>query len=154
CSSSPCFTFLTLAALALLPLAGLLLLRRLELLLFRTASGMRLERFALAAKLLAAARCAVLRGRQQLAAQRAGARSSFYQTDVADVTELGHGTAACAHESVAALVIVEIFRAKGSDRDQSVRTRLAQLDEQAGARDAGDAALKARADAIGQMMGD
>ncbi len=55
---------------------------------------------------------------------------------------------------MAALVIVEIFRAKGSDRDQPVGAGLAQLDEQAGAGDAGDAALETRADAVGEVMRD
>lgn len=66
----------------------------------------------------------------------------LYQTDVDDVTELIRRAAACADQRVTALVIVEIFRAEGSDRDQPVGAGLAQLDEQAGARDAGDAALK------------
>ena len=65
-----------------------------------------------------------------------------------------HGTAARADQGVASLVIVEIFRAEGSDRDQSVGAGVTELDEQAGARDAGYAALERRADAVGEMMGD
>lgn len=65
-----------------------------------------------------------------------------------------HGAAARADQGVAALVIVEIFRAEGSDRDQAVGAGLGELDEQAGARDAGDAALEARTDAVGEVMGD
>src|SRR5439155_19846725 len=137
CSSLPGLALSALAlAFALLRLAGFLL----RLALARAASGMRLERgTALRTGWPAAARCGLAARRQQFEAQRACDRGCFNQPDVDDVTELMHGAAARADQGVAALVIVEIFRAQRPDRDQAVCTGISQLDEQAGARDAGDA---------------
>ena len=47
--------------------------------------------------------------RQELEPQRAGDGSRFYQTDVDDVPQPVHGTAARADQRVARLVVVEIF---------------------------------------------
>jgi hypothetical protein len=65
-----------------------------------------------------------------------------------------HGTAARADQRVARLVIVEIFSPQRADRDQAVGAGVAELDEQPGAGDAGDAALKGRADTVGEKMRD
>src|SRR6516162_11593220 len=55
---------------------------------------------------------------------------------------------------MAGLVIVEVFSTQRADRNQPVGASLVQLDEQAGAGDAGNAALKSRADPVDEMMGD
>ena len=52
------------------------------------------------------------------------------------------------------LVVAEIFVADGARRDEAVGAGLVELDEQAGARDAGDAAFEGRADAVGEEMRD
>src|SRR5215813_10822395 len=92
--------------------------------------------------------------RQQLEPQRAGDRYSFYQTDVDDVPQPVHGTAARADESMPRLVIIEIFRTQRTDRHQPVGAGIVELDEQAGAGDAGNPALEGGADAIGKVMRD
>ena len=55
---------------------------------------------------------------------------------------------------MARLVIVEIFSAKRADRDQAVGAGIAEFDEQSGAGDAGDAALKTCPDAVCEKMRD
>ena len=52
------------------------------------------------------------------------------------------------------LVVAEIFIANGARRYEAVGAGLAQLHEQAGAGDAGDAAIEGRADAVGEEMRD
>ena len=92
--------------------------------------------------------------RQQFEPQRARHRGCFYQTNVDHVTQPVHGTAARADQRVAGLVVIEIFRSQGADRDQAVGAGIAELDEQSGPGDAGDAALKGGPDAIGEKMRD
>src|ERR1700731_2116625 len=92
--------------------------------------------------------------RQQFEPQRAGYRGCFYQTYIDDVTEPVHGTAACADQRVACLIVIEILRPQRADRDQAVGAGIAELDEQPGAGDAGDAALKSSSDAVGEEMRD
>ena len=62
---------------------------------------------------------------QQFEPQRARDWCSFYQTDVDDVTQPVHGTAARADQRVAALVVIEIFASPpcGSGRDRRRRCR-------------------------------
>ena len=48
-----------------------------------------------------------------------------------------HGTAACADQRVASLVVVEIFGAERADRNQAVGAGIAEFDEQSGTGDAG-----------------
>src|SRR6185437_1727480 len=57
---------------------------------------------------------------QKLEPQRACDRGSFYQTNLDDVTQPVHGTAARTDQRVAGLVKVEILAADGADRDQAV----------------------------------
>ena len=52
------------------------------------------------------------------------------------------------------LVVVEVFVADGARRHEAVGAGLVQLHEQAGAGDAGDAAVEGGADAVGEEMGD
>ena len=92
--------------------------------------------------------------RQQLEAQRARDRLSFYQTDIDDIPQPVHGTAARADQRVAGLVIVEIFRSHRADRHEAVGAGVVEFDEQTRAGDAGDAALEGCADAVGEVMRD
>ncbi len=55
---------------------------------------------------------------------------------------------------MARLVVVEIFVADGARRHEAVGAGLVQLHEQAGAGDAGDAAVEGGADAVGEEMRD
>ena len=52
------------------------------------------------------------------------------------------------------LVVIEVFTSKRADRDQAVGAGIAKFDEESGAGDAGDAALKGGADAVGEKMRD
>src|SRR6202041_3342832 len=92
--------------------------------------------------------------REQFEPQRARYRCGFYQTNVDNVTQPVHGSAARADQRMTRLVVIEIFGPQGADRDQSVSAGVAELDEQSGAGDAGDAALKRGADAVGEKMRD
>src|SRR5438876_7185762 len=157
CSSLPSFPSLRLvrvelAGLALVPLAMLLVWGAARIRFARTSLGLM---FALRSRTVAlfAAWCD-LALRQQFEPQRAGDRCCFYQTDVDHVPQPVHGTAARADQRMAGLVIVVIFATERADRDQPVGAGVLELDEQPGAGDAGDAALKRRADAIGEMMRD
>src|SRR5580765_1402420 len=80
--------------------------------------------------------------REQFEPQRACNWSSFYQTDVDDVPQSVHGTAARADQRVPRLVVIVIFRPQRAHGDQPVGAGILQLHEQPGAGDAGDAALK------------
>src|SRR5262249_28544097 len=86
--------------------------------------------------------------------QRAGDRLSFYQTNIDDVTQTVHGTAARADEGVARFIVVEVLTPERADRNETVGTGILQLDEQTGARDPGNPALKRRADAVREVMCD
>ena len=55
---------------------------------------------------------------------------------------------------MALLVIAEIFVANGSRRHKAVGAGAAELHEQPGAGDAGNASVEARADTIGEEMSD
>src|SRR3979409_714209 len=55
---------------------------------------------------------------------------------------------------MARLIVIEIFRAQRADRDQPIGAGITEFDEQSGAGDAGDAALKGGADAVGEEMRD
>ena len=87
--------------------------------------------------------------RQQLKPQSARDRGCFYQTNVDDVPQPVHGTAARADQRMTRFVIVEVFGPERADRDQPVGAGIAELDEKPGAGDAGDAALKGGADPVG-----
>src|SRR5258707_14767264 len=91
---------------------------------------------------------------QEFKPERARDRLSFYQTNIDDVPQSVHGTAARADQRVAGFVVIEIFRAERADGDQPVGAGIAELDEQAGAGNAGNPALEAGADAGDEMMGD
>ena len=52
------------------------------------------------------------------------------------------------------LLVAEIFGADGARRHEAVGAGLVQFDEQAGAGDAGDAAVEGGADAVGEEMRD
>ena len=67
--------------------------------------------------------------RQQFEPQRARYRGCFYQTNINNVTQPVHGTAARADQRMAGLVIVEIFGPQSADRDQAVGAGVAELDE-------------------------
>ena len=97
-------------------------------------------------------RCAALG--QKLEAQRAGNRRRFHQLDGDAVAEPVGLAGAVADHGVAGLVVAEIFVADGARRHEAVGAGLVQLHEQAGAGDAGDAALESGADAVGEEMRD
>ena len=59
-----------------------------------------------------------------------------------------------ADKGAAGFVEAEIFVADGARRDKAVGAGLVELDEQAGARDAGNMPVECRADAVGQKMRD
>ena len=65
--------------------------------------------------------------RQQFEPQRACYWCCFYQTNVDDVPQPVHGTAACADQRVARLVIIEVFGAERADRDQAVGAGIARV---------------------------
>src|SRR6202022_40211 len=92
--------------------------------------------------------------RQQFEPQCARDGSCFYQTNVDDVTQPVHGAAARSDQRKAYLVVIEILSPQRADRDQAVSAGIAEFDEQSGAGDAGDAALKGCADAVGEKMRD
>ena len=114
--------------------------------------GLHLRNFARAAAFSAARRNAAFG--QQLKPQCACYGCCFYQTNVDNVTQPVHGTAARSDQRMARLVVVEIFSPKRADRDETVGAGVGQFDEQAGTGDAGDAALKGRPNAIGEKMRD
>src|SRR5438270_2076453 len=155
CSSLPSFPSLRfarveLAGLALVPPAMLLLRRAPRRRFARISLGGMCALRSRTIALFAARRDLTLR--QQFEPQRAGDRCCFYQTDVDHVPQSVHGTAARADQRMAGLVIVVILGTERADRDQPVSAGILELDEQPGAGDAGDAALKRRADTVGEMM--
>ena len=84
--------------------------------------------------------------------KRAGDRRGLDQPHRDAIAEPVGLAAAVADQRVAVLVIAEIVVADGARRDEAVGAGVVELDEQAGAGHAGDAALERRADAIGEEM--
>src|SRR4051794_4353376 len=75
---------------------------------------------------------------QKFEPERACYRRRFYQTNLDDITQPVHRTAARSDKGMSRLVIVEILGSQGTDRDQAVGPRIGQFHKQAGAGDAGD----------------
>ena len=65
-----------------------------------------------------------------------------------------HGTAARSDQRMACLVVIEILRSERAYRYETVGAGVGQFDEQSGAGNAGDAALKTGSDAVGEKMRD
>src|SRR2546429_8621557 len=65
-----------------------------------------------------------------------------------------HGTAARSDQRMACLVVIEILRSERAYRYETVSAGVRQFDEQSGAGNAGDAALKTGSDAVGEKMRD
>src|SRR5579863_2987369 len=78
--------------------------------------------------------------RQQFKPQSAGDGDSFYQTNVDDVPQPVHDTAARADQRMTRLVIVEIFASERADRDQAIGAGIGKFDKKPGTGNAGDAA--------------
>src|SRR6516164_10069263 len=92
--------------------------------------------------------------RQQLKPQGARNGCSFYQTDVDNVPQPVHGSAARADQRVTRFVVVEVLASERADRDQPVGAGIFELDEKSCAGDAGNPALKSGADTVGEKMRD
>src|SRR6266403_832733 len=92
--------------------------------------------------------------RQEFEAQGTGYGGCFHQTDVDNVTQPVHGTAARSDQGMACLVVIEILGPQRADRYETVSAGVGQFDEQSGAGNAGDAALKTGSDAVGEKMRD
>src|SRR5262249_44010658 len=92
--------------------------------------------------------------RQQLKPQGARNGCSFYQTDIDNVPQPVHGSAARADQRVTRFVVVEVLASKRADRDQPVGAGIVEFDEEPGAGDAGNPASKGGADTVSEKMGD
>src|SRR5260370_40726857 len=110
----------------------------------------RRRNFAGASAPSAAGRATAFRHQFEPQGTRYGGR--LYQADVDTVTQPVHGTAARSDQRMARLVVIEIFSSQRADRYQTVGAGVGQLDEQSGAGNAGDAALKTGSDAVGEKM--
>src|SRR5262249_31106434 len=87
---------------------------------------------------------------EELETERAGDRRRLDQAHRHRVAEPVARPAAVADERMATLFIAEILGADVARRDEAVGARVVELDEQAGAGDAGDVALERCPDALGQ----
>ena len=91
---------------------------------------------------------------QKLEAERAGDRRRLDELHRDAVAEPVRLARAVADHGVHGLLVAEIFVADGARRNEAVGAGVVELDEQAGAGDAGDAALEGGADAVGEKMRD
>src|SRR5262245_47875893 len=89
---------------------------------------------------------------QELEAKRAGDRGGFDQLDGDTVAQPMSFAAATADHGVPRLFVTEVVVADGAGWNEAVGAGAVELDEQAGARDAGNAAFEGRADPVGEMM--
>src|SRR5262245_27684731 len=89
---------------------------------------------------------------QQLEAERAGDRRGLDQPHRYRVAEPVGLAAGIADQRMAVLLIAEIFVADRARRDETVGAGIVELDEQAGAGDAGNVALERGADPVGEEM--
>src|SRR5262245_10710185 len=89
---------------------------------------------------------------EKLESQRARDRRGLHQAHGDLVAQAVGLAAAVADQGVLVLVVAEVVVADGARRNEPVGAGIVELDEQARAGGAGDVALEARADAVGEEM--
>src|SRR5215210_7119935 len=92
--------------------------------------------------------------RQQFKPQRAGDGGCFDQPYCYAVAEPVRGAARATYHRVLVLLIAKVFVPDGARRNESVRTGIIELDEQARTGNAGDTPFKGDAYLIGKKMGE